>query len=148
MARNNKMSFNDHKSKVMIITKKKPKNRREIKIFLNNKIIQQADTINYLGITIDKIFNFNQHIDKITAKSIKIVHALSKSAKINWGLRHDILRIIYNGTILPILSYGAPAWIECVRKKHNAIKLKRVQRMMNIKIARAYRTTSYEALLF
>jgi len=36
-ARNNKMSFNDQKSKVMIITKKKPKNRREIKIFLNNK---------------------------------------------------------------------------------------------------------------
>jgi len=26
-ARNNKMSFNDQKSKVMIITKKKPKNR-------------------------------------------------------------------------------------------------------------------------
>ena len=86
------------------------------------------------------------NIDKITAKSIKIVHAISKSAKINWELRHDVLRIIYNGAILPILSYGAPVWIECLKKKHNAIKLKRVQRMMNIKIAREYRTTSHEAL--
>ena len=48
--------------------------------------------------------------------------------------------------MLPILSYGAPVWIECLNRKHNAIKLKRVQRLINIKIARAYRTTSQEAL--
>jgi len=74
--------------------KEKPKNRRDIKIFLNNKKIQQADTV----------FTFNQHIDKITRKSIKIVPALSKSAKINWGFIHDVLRIIYNGAILPLLA--------------------------------------------
>ena len=68
------------------------------------------------------------------------------SAKINWGLRHDVRRIIYNGAILPILSYEAPVWIECLNRKHNAIKLKRVQRLINIKIARAYCTTSQEAL--
>jgi len=57
--RNNKISFNDQKSKVMIITKKKPKNRRDIKIFLNNKELQQADTIKYLGIATDRRFNFS-----------------------------------------------------------------------------------------
>jgi len=144
-ARNTKMSFNDQKSKVMIITKKRPKNRRDIKIFLDNKELQQADTIKYLDITIDRRFNFNQHVDKITEKSMKIVQALSKSAKINWGLRHDVLRIIYNGAKLPLLSYGAPVWIECLKKKHNAIKLKGVQRQINMKIATAYRTTSHEA---
>ena len=101
--------------------------------------------IKYLGITIDRRFNFNQHIDKITGKSIKIVHTLSKSAKINWGLRH-ILRIIYNGAILPILSYEALVWILRLNKKHNAIKLKRVQRLINIKITRAYCTSFHEAL--
>ena len=53
-ARNNRMSFNDQKSKVMTITKKKPKNRRDTKSFLNNKKLQQADTIKYLGITTDR----------------------------------------------------------------------------------------------
>ena len=53
-ARDKKMRFNEQKSKVMIITKKRPKNRRDIKIFLNNKILQQADIINYQGITIDR----------------------------------------------------------------------------------------------
>jgi len=140
------MSFNDQKSKVTIITKKKPKIRRDFEIFLNNKKLQQGDTVKYLGITIDRRFNFNQHIHNITGKCIKIIHALSKSAKINWGLRHDILRIIYTGAILPILSYGAPVWIEGLKRKHNATKLKKVQRLINIKIARAYRTTSHEAL--
>ena len=74
----NKLSFNDQKSKAMIVTKKKPKNRCDIEIFLNNKKLQQADTIQYLGITIDRRFNFNQHTDKITGKSIKIIHVLSQ----------------------------------------------------------------------
>ena len=73
-------------------------------------------------------------------------HALPKSVKINWGLRHDVLRIIYIGRILPILSYGAPIWIERMKRKHNATKIKRVQRLINIKKARTYRTTSHEAL--
>jgi hypothetical protein len=54
--------------------------------------------------------------------------------------------MIYIGAILPILSYGAPVWIEWLKIKHNATKIKRVQSLINIKIARAYRTTSHEAL--
>jgi hypothetical protein len=90
-ARNNKTHFNNQKSKVMLITRKKSMNKRDLKIFLNNKKLQQEDTIKYLGITIDRRFNFNVYIDNITGKCIKIIHALSKSAKINWGLRHDVL---------------------------------------------------------
>ena len=44
-AGNNKLRFNDQKSKVMIVTKKKPKDRRDIEISLSNKKLQQADTI-------------------------------------------------------------------------------------------------------
>jgi len=90
-ARNNKMSFNDQKSKVTIITRQNPKNRRDFKMFLNNKKLEQEDTLKYLGITIDRRFNFNQHIDNVTGKCIKIIHALLKSAKINWELRHAVL---------------------------------------------------------
>ena len=145
-ARNKKINFNDQKSKIMIITWKKPKNEQDFKIYLNNKKLQQEDTIKYVSIIINRRFNFNEHIKNIAGKCINIIHALSKSAKINWGLRHDVLRIIYAGAILPILSYGALIWIECLKWKHNVTKLKRVQRLINTKITRAYRTTSHEAL--
>ena len=130
----------------MVITRKKSKNSRDFKNFLNNKKLQEEDTIKYLGITIDRRFTFNEHIENIRGKCIKIIHALSKSAKINWGLRHDVFRTIYAGAILPNLSYGAPMWIEYLERKHNVTKLRRVQRLINIKIARAYRTTSHEVL--
>jgi len=67
-ARNIKISFNDQKSKVMLITRKKTNNKQDFKIFLNNKKLQQEDMIKYLGITTDRRFNFNEHIDNITGK--------------------------------------------------------------------------------
>jgi hypothetical protein len=129
----------------MVISRKKPKIKRDFKIYLNNKKLQQEDTIKYLGTIIERWHNFNEHTEHITGKCIKLIHALSQSAKINRRLRHEVLRIIYTGAILPILSYGAPVWIDCL-KINNATQLKRVQRLVNIQIAQASRTTSYEAL--
>jgi hypothetical protein len=126
-ARYNKIIFNDQKSKLMLLTRRKPKIKWDFRIYLNNKKLQQEDTIKYLGIIIDKRFNFNDHIEYITGKCIKLIHTLSKSAKINWGLRHDVLRIIYMGAILSILSCVSPVWIESVTRNNNATKLKRVQ---------------------
>jgi len=76
--------------------------------FIKNKKLQKEATIKYLGITIDRRFTSNEHIQTITGKCIKIIQTLSKSTKINWGLRPDVLRTIYAGAILPILSYGVP----------------------------------------
>jgi len=44
------------------------------------------------------------------------------------------------------MLYGAPVWIDAMENKCNKIINSRVQRLMNIKIAKAYRTTSNEAL--
>ena len=50
------------------------------------------------------------------------------------------------GAILPLLTYGAPVWIEAMNHEHNRRKYIRVQRLINISMAKAYRTTSSEAL--
>jgi len=82
----------------------------------------------------------------ITGKCNKLIHALAKSAKLGWGLNHEALHTIYKGAILPLMLYGVPMWIGAMGKKCNKILYSRVQRLMNIKIAKAYRTTSNEAL--
>jgi hypothetical protein len=43
------------------------------------------------------------------------------------------------------LTYGAPIWVEAIKKSRNLAKYKRIQRLINIKIAKAYRTISYDA---
>jgi hypothetical protein len=53
--------------------------------------------------------------------------------------------MIYLGAILPILSYGVQVWVDSLQRTSNASKLKRIQRLTNIRISKAYRT-SHEAL--
>jgi len=98
--------------------------------YLNNTAMRQEETIKYLGIIIVKRLNFNAHIDYTTGKCIKLIRALSKSVKVNWGLRNDVLRMIYFGAILPILSYGAQVWVDSLQRKSNASKLRRIQRLI------------------
>jgi hypothetical protein len=62
------------------------------------------------------------------------------SSKLNWGLSHKALKTLYTGGIQPLLLYGAPVWVEILDKTSYRIKLTRVQRLINIKIAKAYRT--------
>ena len=55
------------------------------------------------------------------------------------------IKTIYEGAVVPILTHGAPIWVEAIRKNKNLAKYKRIQRLLNIKIAKAYRTISYDA---
>jgi hypothetical protein len=38
-------------------------------------------------------------------------NTLTKSARINWGLRHGTLKAVYNGAILPQMLHAAPVLI-------------------------------------
>jgi len=145
-SRNNKISFNEYKSKVMIISRRKRKENKEINIYLNNKPLQQVSTMRYLGIVIDSKFKFSEHISYAAERSGKLIHSLPKSAKLTWGLHHKALQTIYKGAILPLLLYGAPVLAEATRFEYNRLKYIRVQRLINIKIAKTFRTTSSEAL--
>jgi hypothetical protein len=60
-SRNNKININEDTSKVMIISKRKRKENKEIDIYLNNKPLQQVSTMKYLGIVIDNKFKFREH---------------------------------------------------------------------------------------
>jgi ribonuclease HI len=67
-------------------------------------------------------------------------------AKLSWGIKQAAIEIMYKGAILPLLIYGTPVWIEAMKLQHNRTKYIRVQRLINIRMAKAYRTTSSEAL--
>jgi hypothetical protein len=43
----------------MVITRRKRKEVKVIKIYLNNKLLEQVTTIRYLGIIIDDKFKFS-----------------------------------------------------------------------------------------
>jgi len=144
-AKENKVRFNDQKSKVVLMTRRKRKERKDLEVYLNNKQLRQVKTVKYLGIIIDDKLTFREHITHVTEKCRKIIFSLSKSAKLNWGISHKALKTLYTGGIPPLL-YGAPVWAKTLEKTSHRKKLTRVQRLINIKVAKAYRTVSNEAL--
>ena len=84
MGKNNKITSNEKKSKVMVISRRKIKEDKEIYISINNKMLEQIQTIEYLGIIIDSKLNFREHIIHISSKCNKLFYTLSKSEKLSW----------------------------------------------------------------
>jgi len=82
---NNNINFNEDKSRVMIISRRKRKENKDINIYLNNKPLQQVSTMKYLGFVIDDKFKFSKHISYAAERCSKLIHSLSKSAKLTWG---------------------------------------------------------------
>jgi len=128
----------------MLLTRRKSRQTKELEIYLNYKTLTQVNRFKYLGITLNSKLTFRDHIITMTDKCSKLIFALSKSAKLNWGLNYTTLKTIYAGVILPLL-YGAPVWINAIKVSYK-LKITRVQRLINVRLARAYRAVSNEAL--
>ena len=122
----------------MVVTRRKRRENTNVYIFLKNKPLEQVNNIKYLGIILDSKLNFREHIIDTSRKCSTLIHVLAKPAKLNWGLKHEALNTIYKGAILPLMLYGAPLWIQAMEKNCNRILYSRVQRLMNIKITKAY----------
>jgi len=141
-AKDYKIECNEDKSTAMLMSRRERKERKEINVFLNYKLLKQVNKIKYLGIILDNKFKFREHKTHAAEKYTK----LSKSAKITWGFRHEVLKIIYECVILPLLLYGAPVWIDATKYTCNRRKYIRAQRLINLRIAKVFCTTSNKAL--
>jgi len=130
----------------MLVSRRKRKENKNITVYLNNKPLEQVTQIKYLEIILDHKFRFNEHITYTEEKSATLIHSLSKAAKLTWGIKYEAITTIYKGAILPLLTHGAPVWIEAMNFEHNRQKYIRIQRLINIRMAKALRTTSSEAL--
>jgi len=102
-AKENKITFNEQKSKVMLVTRRKRRERTKVNIYLNTKPLEQVKSIKYLGIVIYNKMNFREHIISATKKCTALIHTLAKSAKLNWGHKQEALNTIYKGAILPLM---------------------------------------------
>jgi hypothetical protein len=128
----------------MLIARKRKRNREEVNIYLKNRRLEQVKEMKYLGIYFDNKLSFHKHIEHITKKSRKIIYMLGKTAKLNWGLGHKFLKTIYEWALVPLMTYGAAVWEEAIKEQRLLRKMQSTQRLINIKIAKAHRTISFE----
>jgi hypothetical protein len=124
---------------------KKTQRKETIDIYLNNNHLEQEDKIKYLGVIMDSKFKFNEHITYITDRCTKLINALSKSARINWGLKRRGTKNNIQRRNTPTTAIRSTSVDRIHEKECNKDKYVRVQRLISLRIAKAYRTTKHSA---
>lgn len=144
-ADNNKLKFNTDKTKYIIFSRKRTVPALNIK--LNSVRLTQLDVIRYLGILFDRKLTWNRHIDNVYNQTLQTINRLTIAARVRWGLRSEVLKVIYEAALLPKILYGVHAWSHAVGRKKNLEKLRRLQRLIAIKVCKGFSTLSYEAAI-
>jgi hypothetical protein len=74
-SKNNKTKFNEKKSEVMLVSRRKRRENR-ITVYLNNKPLHQVTQMKYLGIILDHKFRFQEHINCTAERREKLIYSL------------------------------------------------------------------------
>jgi hypothetical protein len=83
--KSNKIIFNEEKFKAMLVSGRKRREQREIKIYLNNKPLEQVILMKYLGIIMDHKFRFEEHISYAAERCTILIKKKKKICKIVLG---------------------------------------------------------------
>ena len=98
----------------------------------------------YLGLTLDSRWHFGPHFAGLSSRLLKAADTLSWLLP-NLGGPRTGCRKLYAGILRSMALYGAPIWVESLRRKGNATHLRRPQRAIAQRVARCYRTVAFGA---
>ena len=84
--------------------------KRELDVFVDNKrlVFQQAPK--YLGVRLDRMLNFKQHLEEIAEMVTSRVSLIRSLACTTWGGSVKTLWISTQSLVFPAVEYCAPVW--------------------------------------
>ena len=112
----NSMKANPEKFQFMILGRK---NRSKITLMINSKEIQEKDSVELLGIRIDKKLTFNEHINNLCRNANYKLYALRRIRKY---LTRDQAKLLYSAFINSQFSYASTIWMFCRKNKYSKIQ--------------------------
>ena len=74
-----------------------------IDLNLGGVTIEEVRKIKYLGIIVDLKMQWKEHISYISSKSEKIINALFRTSNNTFGVKTNVLQLIYKQGILPFI---------------------------------------------
>ena len=113
---------------------------------INGKPIEDTDKLKYLGLMIDRLLNWNEHIKYIDQKANKIVDVARRLNRMSDGISLKLKRTIYMQVCLTNIGYLQQIWSGSLSYKYQRERLTRIQRKTLLALTGAYRTTSNHKL--
>ena len=110
--RKNEMKPNDDKCHLIVC------NQEKLSVTLGNESIDSTDTVELLGITIDKNLNFTEHVSDLCKRGNQKLHALARISKY---LKEDKLILIMKTFIRSQFNYCPLVWMFHNRTLNNKI---------------------------
>jgi len=109
-------------------------------------VIESSSSVKYLGVLLDPRQSYADHILELASKSKDLYRRLRGMSSANWGMSRRTAKIIYEGVLLPRITYAAEVWWEGVKLEKCKKKLGSMQRDPLRAITSAYKTASTNCL--
>lgn len=119
--------------------------RRPPTIRMGSTSIKYSPVVKYLGVKFGTRSTISTHVKEAISKGKQLFCKLGIVARANWGLKFSCLRTLYLGVFVPMILYAVGAWGDLLKNDHRKALIS-AQRLALLKITRAYRTTSTDAL--
>ncbi|KAK2138610.1 hypothetical protein NP493_7454g00000 [Ridgeia piscesae] len=122
---NNFLHMNISKTKEMCIDFRR--NRTVISpMVINDEPVEQRDSFKYLGVMLDEIFSFTEHVTTVQKKSQQRLHVLRK-LRASYVDRVLLLRL-YRSVIEPLLTYCSICYYPAlsVKNRNRLLKISHV----------------------
>ena len=103
----NSLKANPGKFQIMILGKKQC---NKVKLIINSIVINESNAVELLGITIDNILTFNEHINNLCRNASYKLYALRRIKKY---LTQDQAKRLYNAFINSQFNYAPIIWMFC-----------------------------------
>lgn len=123
------------------------KKYRGIHLRLADQEIELRDRAKYLGIILDRGLTGKAHIDYVAEKATKAAHSLARLMPRVGGSSEQVRRL-HSSVAESMALYAAPVWADlALRSARNRKRLLAAQRVLALRVARAYRTVATSAVL-
>ncbi|CAB0033456.1 unnamed protein product [Trichogramma brassicae] len=116
-----------------------------IRLSPTEKGISYKTQVRYLGLNIGENLSIGGHVAATATKAGGLFQRLASALGADWGIGFDALKVIYSGVYLPTMLYAIGAWGGRIGKTLQTT-LNQRQRPVLLRISRAYRTASTDAL--
>ena len=110
----NKLTLNSEKTYYMVIHRGRRKSYNNIKLYIDDAIIEEASTIKYLGVILDNKLKWTSHIAFVKNKVAKGIGIIQRASKF---LTKATLSKLYYTFIFPYLIYCVEVW-GCAKSLH------------------------------
>ena len=113
----NDLKLNESKSNLVLFGSKQKLNSlsltAQFQVFINNHLLKPINSVNFLGVTLDKHLSWDEHTVNICSKVSRILGQLSG---IKFLLPSNVRKIIYQSLILPHFNYCSSVWSATTQK--------------------------------